>query len=271
MPNSVIWIGLVAIWLFVLVPMVVNSRPRIRRTTDVALATRVLHRGGARMRVDPGPAAGHRSDPDWRPSDVRNSDVRRADVGQADVGQADVRHLDSEDPMETHDEQDQRVEHEDDYFSEDFVPQRRGRGGFDPEADAIARAARYSFRQRAVLGSVFVIAMSAALGFLATPIFWWVFAVTLVGLSSYLFYLRRQVRIEEDIRRRRMHRLQRSRLGVESNSDPELKLTPERLRRPGAVVLEVDDEDPAFDHLEHYDDEVGDSYLDVRMRRAAGE
>jgi hypothetical protein len=56
-----------------------------------------------------------------------------------------------------------------------------------------------------------------------------------------------------------------------SRSDPELKLTPERLRRPGAVVLEVDDEDPAFDHLEHYDEHVGDSHLDVRMRRAAGE
>ncbi|KQU07792.1 hypothetical protein ASG56_03605 [Rhodococcus sp. Leaf7] len=245
MPNSVIWIGLVAIWLFVLVPMVVKSRPRIRRTTDVALATRVLHRGGARLRVDPGPAAGHRSDPDWRPSTP-----------------------DSEDPMDTQHAADHD---EDEYFAEDYVPQRRGRGGFDPEADAIARAARYGFRQRAVLGSVFVIAMSAALGFLASPIFWWVFTVTLVGLSSYLFYLRRQVRIEEDIRRRRMQRLQRSRLGVESNTDPELKLTPERLRRPGAVVLEVDDEDPAFDHLEHYDEHVGDSHLAVRMRRAAGE
>ncbi|MBY6677563.1 hypothetical protein HQ305_04655 [Rhodococcus sp. BP-149] len=254
MPNSVIWIGLVAIWLFVLVPMVVTSRPRIRRTTDVALATRVLHRGGARLRVDPGPAAGHRSDPDWRPSD---DDLHSTDSL-------------SEDPMETQHGH-ESDEHVDEYFSEDFVPQRRGRGGFDPEADAIARAARYAFRQRTVLGSVFVIAMSAALGFLASPIFWWVFAVTIVGLSSYLFYLRRQVRIEEDIRRRRMQRLQRSRLGVESSTDPELKLTPERLRRPGAVVLEVDDEDPAFDHLEHYDEHVGDSHLDVRMRRAAGE
>lgn len=250
MPNSVIWIGLVAIWLFVLVPMVVNSRPRIRRTTDVALATRVLHRGGAKLRVDPGPAAGHRSDPEWRPTDTYSNT--------------------SEESMETRDEHlDEAVE--DEYFADDFVPRRRGRGGFDPEADAIARAARYAFRQRTVLGSVFVLAMSVALGFLASPIFWWVFGVTAVGLSAYLFYLRRQVRIEEDIRERRMQRLQRSRLGVESATDPELKLTPERLRRPGATVLEVDDEDPAFDHLEHYDAEVGDSHLDVRMRRASGE
>ncbi|AMY19945.1 MULTISPECIES: divisome protein SepX/GlpR [Nocardiaceae] len=260
MPNSVIWIGLVAIWLFVLVPMLVKSRPRIRRTTDVALATRVLHRGGAVLRGERGPAAGHRSDPDWEPTDTHSSDVRISDDP-----------TDSPDPEEAMQTDEHEAEHDDEYFADDFVPRRRGRGGFDPEADAIARAARYSFRQRAVLGSVFVIVMSAALGFLAAPLFWWVFGVTVVGLGAYLFYLRRQVRIEEDIRRRRMQRLQRSRLGVESATDPELRLTPERLRRPGAVVLEVDDEDPAFDHLDHYDDAVGDEHLDVRMRRAAGE
>ena len=101
--------------------------------------------------------------------------------------------------------------------------------------------------------------------------FWWLFTVTLVGVSVYMFYLRRQVRIEEDIRRRRMTRLMRSRLGVESSSDPELSLTPERLRRPGRVVLEVDDEDPEFDHLDHYDEHVSDEHLDDRMRRAVGE
>ncbi len=40
MPNSLLWIGLVAVWLFVLVPMLVTKRPRIRQTTDAALATR---------------------------------------------------------------------------------------------------------------------------------------------------------------------------------------------------------------------------------------
>lgn len=255
-PNSVIWIGLVAIWLFVLVPMVVKTRPRIRRTTEAALATRVLHRGDAAPRVVRGPATGHRSDPDWQPEESEHVMKTHAERLEAD----DAAERDTED-----------AEHVDEYFEDEFVPRRRGRGGFDPEADAIARAARYAFRQRAVLGSAFVILMSAALGFLATPIFWWVFAVTLAGLSGYLFYLRRQVRIEEDIRHRRMQRLQRSRLGVESATDPELALTPERLRRPGAVVLEVDDEDPAFDHLDHYDDRVGTEHLDVRMRRAAGE
>ncbi len=67
-PQSLLWISLVVLWLFVLVPMLINKRDTVRRTSDVALSTRVLNSGanrgccGAR-----GPAAGHRHDPDWRP------------------------------------------------------------------------------------------------------------------------------------------------------------------------------------------------------------
>ena len=47
MPNSVLWICLVAVWLFVLVPMVINrGRPQVRKSTTVATSTRTLHRGG---------------------------------------------------------------------------------------------------------------------------------------------------------------------------------------------------------------------------------
>jgi hypothetical protein len=128
---------------------------------------------------------------------------------------------------------------------------RRGRGGFDPEADAIARAARYRFRQRAVLGLLLTAIMSAAVGLIAAPLAWWVSGGAVAMLVAYLSYLRRQVRMEEEIRRRRMARFARARLGVESTTDAELRLVPARLRRPGAVVLEIDDEDPAFEHLDH--------------------
>ena len=55
------------------------------------------------------------------------------------------------------------------------MPTRRGRGGFDPQADAIARAARYSFRQRAVLGlvlgeSVLLVGIGAVLGLAFAPV-----------------------------------------------------------------------------------------------------
>ena len=42
----------------------------------------------------------------------------------------------------------------------------------------------------------------------------------------------------------------------ESREDAELSVVPPRLRRPGAVVLEVDDEDPAFDVLDLHHDEL---------------
>ena len=51
----------------------------------------------------------------------------------------------------------------------------------------------------------------------------------------------------------------RSRLGVENTSDQEIDVVPTRQRRPGAAVLEIDDEDPEFEHLDyvafarHYD------------------
>ncbi len=69
-PQSLLWISLVVLWLFVLVPMLVSKRDAVRRTSDVALATRVLNGGaGARLIKRSGPAAGHRSDPDWQPEE----------------------------------------------------------------------------------------------------------------------------------------------------------------------------------------------------------
>lgn len=48
MPNSVLWVCLVAVWLFVLVPMVIKGRPQMLKSTDIARATRLLHRGGSK-------------------------------------------------------------------------------------------------------------------------------------------------------------------------------------------------------------------------------
>jgi hypothetical protein len=75
-PQSLLWISLVVLWLFVLVPMLINKRDTVRRTSDVALSTRVLNRGAAaRLLKRGGPAAGHRSDPDWRPKENDYDDL----------------------------------------------------------------------------------------------------------------------------------------------------------------------------------------------------
>ena len=84
-PQSLLWISLVVLWLFVLVPMLINKRDAVRRTSDVALATRVLNRSaGARLRRRRGPASGHRSDPDWQPS-ADTDDVEDGAPGRAVV------------------------------------------------------------------------------------------------------------------------------------------------------------------------------------------
>ncbi|MFN3601920.1 MAG: gephyrin-like molybdotransferase receptor GlpR [Dietzia sp.] len=137
----------------------------------------------------------------------------------------------------------------------DFAERRRGRGAYDPMADRQAAEQRAHARQRTaiILVALAVVAVVAAL--LTVPAVWWFAGGAVLLLASYLTYLRRQVRLEESLRRRRVERMRRARLGVESREDDELSVVPPRLRRPGAVVLEVDDEDPAFDMLDTVDRE----------------
>src|SRR6201995_1732511 len=79
-PQSLLWISLVVLWLFVLVPMLVSKRDAVRRTSDVALATRVLNSAtAARLIKRGGPAAGHRSDPGWQPEGNDHDNVGAGD------------------------------------------------------------------------------------------------------------------------------------------------------------------------------------------------
>lgn len=138
----------------------------------------------------------------------------------------------------------------------DFAERRRGRGAYDPMADRHAADLRAHARQRTALILVAVSVVGVVAALLTVPAVWWFAGGAVLLLASYLTYLRRQVRLEESLRRRRVERMRRARLGVESREDDELSVVPPRLRRPGAVVLEVDDEDPAFDVLDLYDDEL---------------
>jgi hypothetical protein len=99
------------------------------------------------------------------------------------------------------------------------------------------------------------------------PVLWWPFGVLAGVTLFYLGYLRRQTRIEERLRRRRMQRMARSRYGVENTQDSEFNVTPSRLRRPGSVVLEIDDEDPIFEHLDY----APAAYHEYDLPRAAGQ
>ncbi len=137
---------------------------------------------------------------------------------------------------------------------------------YDSTKAAAVSARKYKFRKRMLALMALVLVASATAAFLVAPVAWWVCGGVGAVTLMYLGYLRRQTRIEERVRRRRMLRIARSRLGVENTDDREFDLVPSRLRRPGAVVLEIDDEDPEFEHLDY-----APSARDYDLPRAAGQ
>jgi hypothetical protein len=312
----------VVLWLFVLVPMLISKRDAVRRTSDVALATRVLNGGVAsRLLKRAGPAAGHRSDPHWTPDEdaaedelagadedrydgheddeaedrqaagsvvmqvaaddaptkpdyldvdvVEDSGALPAGAG-AEVSDSEAEGVD-EDVVVDGTESDAEAELDDRYEyvedssglepeqdddededSREFVaPGRSRRRRFDTKTAAAVSARKYAFRKRVLMVMAVFLVGTATAAFQVTSTAWWVCGSATAITVLYLAYLRRQTRIEEKVRRRRMQRMARARLGVENAYDREYDLVPSRLRRPGAVVLEIDDEDPIFEHLDN--------------------
>ncbi|HZZ46049.1 MAG TPA: hypothetical protein VFE65_04110 [Pseudonocardia sp.] len=84
---------------------------------------------------------------------------------------------------------------------------RPGRGGYDPEAAALAASARYAFRQRMVLLLVLFAVISGVLAAALRMIeVWYLHGAVDLGLIGYLVHLRREVRLEQAIRARRAAR-----------------------------------------------------------------
>lgn len=351
-PQSLLWISLVVLWLFVLVPMLISKRDAVRRTSDVALATRVLNGGRNAQRLRRGPAAGHHSDPHWQRSgdhldeeldeefeeatpersvvvvaavaEPAEPDYLDVDIVEEDSGALPVSTLQAEEPatdqfehIEVEPEISKPAEAETDQLplhldepeadetaeadgeqadgtadeyeyvadssglesepeedSEDdaeeapaaaSVNDSRSRR-FESKTAAAVSARKHKFRKRVLAVFAALMVFSAAAAFLLTPSAWWVLGTVGTMTVLYLGYLRRQTRIEEQLRRRRAQRMMRSRLGVENTDDHKLDVVPSRLRRPGSVVLDIDDEDPAFEHL----DDVP-STREYDLPRAAGQ
>lgn len=152
-----------------------------------------------------------------------------------------------------------------------YAAARKGRGGYDPEADRSYANDRYQRRQRTVITLGIIVAVTTIAALVLGNLVWIAPAVAVAVTTLYLIALRAQVKAEEQLRHRRIQQLRRSRLGVRNASDRELGI-PQRLRRPGAVVLEIDDESPDFVHLDvvdakHYltDDEFNSGYENLRV------
>jgi hypothetical protein len=252
MPSSLVFAALALAWIVVLVPMVARRRQEVRRTADSALAARVLRRGDAVR--DPVRDTGARVRPAKEVPNMPNHDDELVDGGHPDASRR----------------------------------YRPGRGGFDPQAAELAARARYAFRQRVVLFLLLAALASGLFAGFALPLVWWAHAGIDLLLVSYLGYLRRQVRIEQEIRQRRLDRAARPRRAIEPRrtappsgeqtpdgaSEAELAEPPgpaEPPRRlpqrpaipPGTAVVDLDDEDPALCDL--------DSEPVTPYRRAVGE
>lgn len=160
---------------------------------------------------------------------------------------------------------------------------RPGRGGFDPEAAELAARAKYAFRQRVVLLLLLLVVGTGVAAGVFWPLLWWAHSAVDLVLVAYLVYLRRQVRIEEDIRQRRLARYREAAQRAPRRPDPLAEIDEIEVRKPDgpgivaserkpvptsrlrrqAVVVDPDDEDPAFHEL----DDPGR----LPYRRAAGE
>ncbi|MFD5869305.1 gephyrin-like molybdotransferase receptor GlpR [Corynebacterium sp. NPDC060344] len=147
-----------------------------------------------------------------------------------------------------------------------FAERRRGRGGFDPVSDARYAETRFARRRRSVGVLAAFIIIGVALGAFVGGWAWWLPLAGAGLLVLYLVYLRRTVLAENELRARRIRRMKMARLGVRNSEDEELGI-PERLRRPGAVVVELDDEDPDFADLPYSTYE----FPEEDIRRAAGQ
>lgn len=140
-----------------------------------------------------------------------------------------------------------------------YLAARRGRGVYDPVASARLARERQNRRKKVllVLLALCVLTFGASLA-LGSGV-WLTFVAMVAFTAFYLVMLRRQAIEERELRHRRLVRMRRARLGVRNTEDDELGV-PDRLIRPGAVILETDEDDPAFSNLEYAD---GSDFFDL--------
>lgn len=272
MPSSLIIVALVVAWLLVLVPIVARRRQEVARTADSTLAARVVRSGGVRSTAEKESTMSDSGEADTERDTVEFDDDFETEFETDFETDEDFDEAVDEDSVEYYDEYSEQLEH-DGYEPAEPRPYRPGRGGFDPEAAAMTARARYTFRQRVVVLMLTAALVTGLVAVTVSPLMWWAHAAVDIGLVGYLGYLRRQVRIEEEIRERRMARLGTPQRRVAApvahpehdahgpalddvvDEAPPAPRLPQRqpLTRhvhPGTVVVDTDDEDPMFAELE---------------------
>lgn len=285
MPSSMIFVGLVVMWLLILVPAVARRRQEVARPSVTALSGRVLERSPRRdPDADRGSPAGRDVEVDVRhEQEPAHSVAMRTEPGgrrppalrgeaspttrSGDPGGGDLDNLDgwTWQDADGDAEPDAVPRPRSERAPGDRPRYRPGRGGYDPQAAALTARARYVVRQRVVLLLLVLAVGSALVAAFTLPQLWWAHGAIDLGLTGYLVFLRRQVRVEEAIRRRRAARVHASRRASDIERDdvdghgehPRRAAVPSS-RRP------VDDLPAARDELgdeEDDDEEDGDEVV----------
>ncbi|NMH98477.1 hypothetical protein [Pseudonocardia acidicola] len=242
MPSSLIFAGLVVIWLLILVPAVARRQQEVARLSPAALSGRVLERPIQRRRTQEVGQVEQAEDP--RPVATQ---PERAEQTRTAGRTTDARVPADEDER---------------HWERPPARYRPGRGGFDPEAAALAARARYAIRQRIVLSLLALAGITALVAGIAMPTLWWLHALIDLALVGYLVYLRRQVRMEETIRARRAARMAGTRRPPAAD-DPELDEWADRGREAGRPQVVAEAPDAAADEAEpEAEDPAGEQAAD---------
>jgi hypothetical protein len=244
-PSSLVFTALVVAWLAVLVPVAARRRQMVPQPAEAHLASRVLARperpaapvatvitaAPQRAGADPKDTVDAADTADTADTDAAGADAPEGRVLDRGRGRRPFRDDAGEDEgMDDRDEGRLATEAHDDEYDDGYGHDdeadgarprsyRPGRGGFDADAAAAAAHARYTFRQRVALGLIAIAVLSLLAALVVTPVLWWLHVVTDLGLVGYLVFLRRQTRIEDEVRRRRLARLTGERRALEARRD----------------------------------------------------
>jgi hypothetical protein len=255
MPSSLIFTGLVVLWLLILVPAVAQHQQEVARPSGALLAGRVLvrpRRGLAGRWTEEGVSV---DDDDARtvaalPTEralvpaVRSGSTRKEVAVPRPAGTSWDDDAEPDAAEDVHADSATDDAADDSRWERPEPRYRPGRGGFDPEADARNARNRYAFRQRVVLLLLVLAVVTAVVAAVAVRQVWWAHGAVDFMLVSYLIYLRRQVRLEEAIRDRRAARMAGTRrppAADDSDLDDWARRGREASRRPSGVDSPTDD------------------------------
>jgi hypothetical protein len=281
-PSSLVFAALVVAWLAVLVPVVARRRQMVPRPAEAHLSSRVL----ARPERSTTTATTVTTEPETETDALDDTGDTTGRTGDAPQGRVlerrrprgPVRDDAGEDEgMDDHDDEGRlaTADHDDSGYDDGYDggyddayrprAYRPGRGGFDADAAAAAAHARYSFRQRVALGLIAVAVLSLLAALVVSPVLWWLHVVTDVGLVGYLVFLRRQTRIEDEVRRRRLARLTGERRALEARHERQVEHEARLAdvdRWGSADDLDDDGYDHAAEDEDGYDDDLDDRDAD---------